>query len=321
MNVRRNGSVGGFKVKFYRGFCIALTLAVALPVSISSAYAQEATAAASQNKASKNLKRKIAVGRFTNETRYGQTLLRDANLDPLGKQAVDILAAHLVQTGKFLVFERTDTSQIDTEQRRIGAKNELVGVDTLIIGSIVEFGRSEDGKRGVFNRQRVQRAQAKVAIRLVDVRTGLAFFSATGAGEATTEAKTTFGIGSTAQFDGTLTDKALSAAIVDVLEEMSNTIQARQWRTDILAVEDGQVYVSGGPSQGLVPGDRLIVMKAGKTVTSSQTGIGIELPSTEVAELEVVSSFGSGDLGEGSISRVISGSVKELSSNIYVVSK
>ncbi len=137
----------------------------------------------------------------------------------------------------------------------------------------------------------------------------------------TAQAKTTFGIGSTAQFDGTLTDKALSAAIVDVLEEMSNTIQARQWRTDILAVEDGQVYVSGGPSQGLVPGDRLIVMKAGKTVTSSQTGIGIELPSTEVAELEVVSSFGSGDLGEGSISRVISGSVKELSSNIYVVSK
>ena len=108
---------------------------------------------------------------------------------------------------------------------------------------------------------------------------------------------------------------------MDVLEEMSNTIQARQWRTDILAVEDGQVYVSGGPSQGLVPGDRLIVMKAGKTVTSSQTGIGIELPSTEVAELEVVSSFGSGDLGEGSISRLISGSVKELSSNLYVVSK
>lgn len=305
----------------------ARIVAVALSASVlglsSVALAEQATDSNSvvSAAAGRQLKRKIAVGRFTNETRYGQSLLRDANLDPLGKQAVDILVAHLVKTGKFLVFERTDTTQIAEEQKRIGAPKDLVGVDTLIMGSIVEFGRSEDGKRGVFNRQRTQRAYAKVAIRLVDVRTGLAFFSATGAGEATTEAKTTLGIGSTAQFDGTLTDKALSAAIIDVLEELSNTIQAREWRTDILAVENGQVYVSGGPSQGLHPGDHLIAMKAGRTVTSGQTGLGIELPATTVAELEVVSSFGSSELSEGSVTRVVSGALPDAGSNVYVVAK
>ncbi|AIT82802.1 CsgG/HfaB family protein [Novosphingobium pentaromativorans] len=270
-----------------------------------------------------SLKRKIAIGRFTNETRYGQTLLRDSNLDPLGKQAADILAAYLVQSGDFLVFERGDMTQIASEQERLGGADEdMVGVDTLIIGSIVEFGRSEDGKRGLFNRERTQRAHAKVAIRLVDVRTGLAFHSATGSGEATTETKTTLGMGSTARFDGSLTDKALSVAIEDVLEELSNTIQAREWRTDILAVENGQVFVSGGPSQGLKAGARLAVMKAGRSVKSRQTGLSLQLPATAVAGLEVVSHFGSGELGEGSIARITSGSLESLDdAELYVVAK
>lgn len=309
------------KIKRYR---LLAVLAALVTLNIhQTGFAQQASGQTSATNlpAQKSLKRKVAVGRFTNETRYGQTLLRDSNLDPLGKQAADILVSHLVKTGKFLVFERSDITQIVDEQKRLGANKDLVGVDTLIIGSIVEFGRSEDGKRGLFNRERTQRAYAKVAIRLVDVRTGLAFFSATGAGEATTEAKTTFGIGSTADFDGTLTDKALSAAVVDVLETLSNTIQGRQWRTDILAAEGGQIFVSGGPNQGLNPGDRLVVMQAGRVVTSAQTGLGIELPATPVAELEVVSSFGTGELNEGSITKIISGSIPASLSNIYVVAK
>jgi curli biogenesis system outer membrane secretion channel CsgG len=210
-----------------------------------------------EKSAEMSLKRKVAIGRFTNETRYGQSILRDSNLDPLGKQAADILAAYLIQSGNFMVFERGDLNQIADEQNLLGSSGQkMIGVDTLILGSIVEFGRSEDGKRGLFNRERSQRAHAKVAIRLVDVRTGLAFHSATGSGEATTETQTTLGMGSTANFDGSLTDKALSVAIEDVIEELANTIQAREWRTDILAIETGRIFVSGGPSQGLNAGDK-----------------------------------------------------------------
>lgn len=270
-----------------------------------------------------SLKRKVAIGRFTNETRYGQTLLRDSNLDPLGKQAADILAAYLVQSGDFMVFERGDLNQIASEQDRLGTGDQsMVGVDTLIVGSIVEFGRGEDGKRGLFNRERTQRAHAKVAIRLVDVRTGLAFHSATGSGEATTETQTTLGIGSTANFDGSLTDKALSVAIEDVLEELSNTIQGREWRTDILAVENGEIFVSGGPSQGLKSGAQLRVMQAGRSVKSAQSGMMMELPATEVARLQVVSSFGSGELGEGSVTRLLSGSIEGVPTDkLYVVAQ
>lgn len=259
----------------------------------------------------KTLKQKVAIGRFTNETRYGKSLLRDQDLDPLGKQAADIMAAYLIQTNKFLVFERPDLVKIERENYRSGAESNMIGVDTLILGSVVEFGRTEDGKRGLFNRKKVQRAQAKVAIRLVDVRTGLVFHSATGEGEATTETKTTLGIGSTSKFDATLSDKAISLAIEDMIEDLVNSISGRQWRTDILQVEGTTIFISGGKSQGLRIGDRLLVMKAGKTIKSQQTGFDITLPSTELAQLRVTDLFGDNETNEGSVTEIVGGEIGE----------
>ena len=64
----------------------------------------------------KILKRKVAIARFSNETRYGKTLLRDVDQDPLGKQATDMLSTRLVASKKFLIFERPDLSKIEREQ-------------------------------------------------------------------------------------------------------------------------------------------------------------------------------------------------------------
>lgn len=258
-------------------------------------------------KAAKTLKQKVAIGRFTNETRYGRSLLRDQDLDPLGKQAADIMAAYLIQTDKFLVFERPDLVKIERENYRSGTKSNMIGVDTLILGSVVEFGRTTDGKRGLFNKKKVQRAQAKVAIRLVDVRTGLVFHSATGAGEATTETKTILGIGSTSKYDATLSDKAIALAIEDMIEDLVNSISAREWRTDVLHVEGGRVFISGGKSQGLRVGDRLLVMKEGKTIKSKQTGFDITLPPTELAQLRVIDLFGDNETNEGAVTELLSG--------------
>jgi curli biogenesis system outer membrane secretion channel CsgG len=269
----------------------------------------------------KVLKLKIAIGRFSNETRYGQSLLRDSDLDPLGKQASDILSAYLARTGKLLVFERPDIVKIEREQNLEGSNN-IIGVDTLIIGSIVEFGRTEDGARGFLNKARVQKAQAKVAIRLVDVRTGLVFHTATGRGEATTSTSTVLGMGSTSQFDGTLNDKALSLAVEDMLEDLVNTLAARPWRTDILAVEGGQIFISGGAAQGLRIGDRLKVMKAGRAVHSAQSGFNIALPSTEIASLQVISQFGDSEISQGSTTQLVSGSIAGIPiGDLYVVAQ
>ena len=69
---------------------------------------QAAAQQAAQAPAAPRYKRKVAIGRFTNETTYGRSLLSDADLDRIGKQASDMLASRLVMSGQFLVLERPD---------------------------------------------------------------------------------------------------------------------------------------------------------------------------------------------------------------------
>ena len=94
------------------------------------------------------LKRKIALGRISNETNYGQSLLRDRAGDPLGKQVTDLLSKALTESGAYLVFERPDISRLQSESQITGNKLNLVGVDALIIGSLTEFGRKTVGQTG-----------------------------------------------------------------------------------------------------------------------------------------------------------------------------
>ncbi|WP_321391937.1 CsgG/HfaB family protein [Emcibacter sp.] len=279
-------------------------------LTLPQASAQEVEKKPSLISQEKKLKTKLAVGRFSNETNYGISLLRDGDLDPLGKQAADILTAYLTKTNNFLIFERPDLSKIKREQNQSGQSQNIVGVDTLILGSIVEFGRTTDGQRGLFNKKKVQVAHAKVAIRLVDVRTGLVFHSATGEGEATTESSTVLGMGSTSKYDATLNDKAISIAIEDMIEELITTLSGRRWKTDILQVENGAVYISGGQHQGLQQGDHLIVMKEGKTIRSNQSGFDITLPAEKVAEILIETTFGDSETNEGSVARIVSGTLE-----------
>ena len=41
---------------------------------------------------SRGIKRKVAIGRFSNETQYAKGLFYDKKNDPMGKQALDILS-------------------------------------------------------------------------------------------------------------------------------------------------------------------------------------------------------------------------------------
>ena len=255
----------------------------------------------------KRLKRKIAIGRFSNESQYGRSLLRDGEGDPLGKQALDILSNRLVSTGGFLVFERPDLGRIELEQQRFGEGN-LVGVDVLILGSITEFARSTTGQSGFLSSTKKQLARAKVDIRLADVRTGRLLFATSGAGEATMESGQIAGFGSRAMYDGTLNDKALAAAISETVNQLVTRLEARPWRTDILKVEGNRVFISGGKQQGLKVGDELVVMQEGEQVKSGQTGMTITLPGTPIGRIQVVALFGNDEANEGSVATITQGS-------------
>jgi curli biogenesis system outer membrane secretion channel CsgG len=265
----------------------------------------------------KRYKRKIAITRFTNETNYGRALMTDADFDSIGKQASDMLASRLVKSGNFMVFERSDIKKIQQEQTISGGG--LIGVDTVIVGSVTEFGRSISGKAGFMSSTKMQTAKAKVELRLVDIKTGQAFFSASGAGEANTESGEIAGYGSRAEYDATLNDRAIAAAITDVIDKLVSTLEEKAWRTDILEVGKGQVFISGGSRQGIKVGDTLRVMSPGQKVKSKQTGMEISLPGKQIATIRVLSFFGDNENNEGSVCEVVSGLIDPSSAaNLYV---
>jgi len=320
----------------YRGVKIAAALAgVALlsagcattspPQQVVSAPVSSAQQAEAQRQAAvptaKTLKRKVAIGRFTNETRYGKTFQVDANNDPLGKQASDMLSSRLVASQKFLVFERPDIDKVIAEQS-ITHETGLVGVDALVIGSVTEFGRSTTGKSGFLSGTKVQTAHAKVEIRLVDVRTGYIFFTASGAGDASTESGEIAGFGSKADYDATLNDRAIGAAISDVQNSLIAKLEERPWRTDILKVDGHQLYISGGARQGIQVGDTLNVLRAGEKVKSGQSGFDITLPARAVGQIRVVSRFGDNETNEGAVADIVSGDITDAQkSGLYISEK
>lgn len=271
---------------------------------------QAQQAAASATPVTPTLKRKVALGRVTNETMYGQSLLRDAKDDPLGKQVSDQLSKALTESGAYLVFERPDIGRVKDEGALTGTKLNLIGVDALIVGSLTEFGRKTIGQTGFVSDSKKQVAFAKIDLRLVDVTTGHVIFATSGAGEASLESAATFGFGSRAGYDGTLNDAAIRQAVSEVVNRLSNEMATRPWQTYMLSVEGSRIFVAGGKSQGLRPGMVFVVQTAGERVKSPQTGFDITLPGRPVAEIRIESLFGESETNEGSIATIMSGSIQ-----------
>ncbi len=255
------------------------------------------------------LKRKIALGRITNETVYGRSLLRDEYNDPLGKQVTDMMSKVLTESGAYLVFERPDIARVKNDVAMSGGKLNIIGVDTLIVGSLTEFGRKTVGESGFVSQSKRQVAFAKVDIRLVDTKNGQVYFAASGAGEASTETASTFGFGSKADYDGTLNDAAMRQAITDAVAKISAVVDKQPWTTYILKVEGSRIFIGGGKSQGIKEGMIFNVQSAGEKIKSPQTGAEITLPGQNIATIRVISLFGEGELNEGSIASIVSGSL------------
>lgn len=277
-----------------------LCVAVLLAALATSSQAQRKTqivesAKPTQVPEGKTIKRKVAIGRFSNETQYAKGVFYDKENDPMGKQALDILSAKLAASGKFLLLERSDLAQLLEEAKK--SENgesglQSIGADYLIIGSITEFGRKNTGKEGVFTSTKMQTVEAGVAIRLVDVSTGLIVYSDEAKGQAQITTRSTLGVGGRADFDATLSDKAISEAIGQLVENIINKCTDKPWRTFFLTYDADAQMIAGGASQGVKEGDTFAVKTRGKKVKNPQSGMMIELPGKQVGTVTVTGTGG-----------------------------
>lgn len=235
------------------------------------------------------LKRKVAIARFSNETKYGQGFFYDQNDDRLGKQAMDILSAKLVSTEKFIMLERVDLTHLTKEKEMGNLRDFNIAADYLILGSVTEFGHKITSDVGIFSRTKKQTAYAKVNVRLVDVRTSQIIYSEEGDGEAFAEAGTVLGVGSAAAYDATLNDKVISAAIAKLVNNITERLLDKPWRSFFLSYKENNFIIAGGAMQGIKEGDIFTVYRRGEKVTNPQTNVEIELPGTVTGKIKIVS--------------------------------
>lgn len=270
------------------------------------------------------LKRKVAIGRFTNDSRLATSFLSEGSdtAERLSRAANDILSAKLASTNRFLLIERADLQALENEQDYAGITSHKIPADYLILGSISEFGRNTTGNVGLVDRSKKQTAHAKVTLRIVDTRTGQVIFGEEGRGEAYSETASVLGMGSTASYDDTLPDKAIDAAISAVIQNLINKLSNDPWKSYVLNVEQDKVFISGGALQGIKPGDVFNVYKRGKTVVNPQSSLPIELPGEKIAQISVVQMIQGTELTELSIAKIIEGSLDGVDSKeLYVSDK
>ncbi len=272
------------------------------------------------NKETQFLKRKVAIARFSNETEYGKGIFYNKENDKMAKQGVDILSTKLAATNKFILLEREDMDKVLDELKTSGNEGiQKVGADYLIIGSITEFGRKTTGQQKVLSRSKTQTVEAGVSIRLVDVSTGQIIYTEEAKGEAETTNKTVMGLGEHADYDATLSDKAISEAISKLVENIVNNCMNRPWKAYFLSYDDNTIIISGGKSQGIKIGDIYQVIEKGKSVKNPQTGMSVELPGKSVGKIKIMSIEGDNPQNEFSIVTFIEGTIdKQNFSNYYI---
>ena len=282
---------------------------------------EEPTVETVNDNSKKVIKRKVAIGRFSNETEYGKGLFYDKDNDPMGKQALDILSAKLGASGKFILLERNDLQQLLEEANRNGqSAQQAIGADYMIIGSITEFGRKNTSQSQVFTTSKTQTVEAAVSIRLVDVATGQIIYSDQGKGSAEITTKSTFvGTGGHAGYDATLSDKAISAAIDQLVENIINKLSDKPWKSYFLSYDSDEIIIAGGKSQGIEPGMVFAVKTVGKNVKNPQTGIMVTLPGKEVGKIKVEETGGDTPETEYSIVSMIEGSIDSENLSNYII--
>jgi curli biogenesis system outer membrane secretion channel CsgG len=283
---------------------LALSLGCASTVREVSAPPAPVSAMAGPPRPFLGLKHRIAIAKFEDKTGYGNNLF--GAVDDIGNQAADILASHLIKTGEFIILERQSLPELQKEAALQGqASPQLASVTALAVGAVTEFGTKSEWVDYGVSKTKVQTAHAKVTIRLVDPKTGVAFFSEFGEADAHNESSQTLGFGGRADYDATLTDKALNGAIAKLTGNMLSTLHGRPWRAAIVDVQPGTIAIGAGKKSNLKPGMVLDVYKPGKKVHNKLDNTTMELPGSVVGKVKVTSLFGE-ETAEGAMCDVIS---------------
>lgn len=230
----------------------------------------------------------------------------------VGKGITDLMVQKLVQDGKYRVIERAALDKIIAEQNfnnsdradpssasKIGR---ILGVDTIILGSITKFGRDDSKVGGVAGGhsgwtgavlgagKKESKAVVAITARLVNTTTGEILASVTGNGESSRSGLFLGGGGgsgysggggafdmSSSNFSQTILGEAVNKAVADCATQLDNaaatlpTIHA-SYSGVVADVSGNTIIINIGNKVGVRAGDVIQISRPVRTVKDPTTG-------------------------------------------------
>ncbi len=221
----------------------------------------------------------------------------------------EMLTTALVNSGKFIVLERTQMQQITGEQdfgasdrvnpATAAAKGQIFGAQALITGDITEFTYEQTslgGKLSIFQRlgAKSERVTAMVAldIRVLDAVTSEVLFSQRGKGTASmTGVAADLTVGSQ-EFSasgfmntplGKASRQALETAVAGVIANMKKV----PWAGRVIDFRSGVVYVNAGKEMGIQPGIEFEVYKPEEPLIDPETQKVLGRPERRIGAIRI----------------------------------
>ncbi len=250
------------------------------------------------------LKKRIAV--ITFEDKSDQSVSWGTHFRDAGDGMADMLTTALVESGRYVVLERSEIDRILQEQdlgvagivtpETAAQVGRTLGAEILVFGAVTEFGYKSKTTGGRFGGVSVGKksseATVAVDVRLVNATTTL-IVAAKNVRE--TEKKSGFdvqvedmGFEDLSQFDETLAGKATRKAInktVELIDEHSPSIP---WQGKVILAQNESVYINAGAVGGVQVGDRFQVIRPGEPLVDPDTGLELGTVETTVGEIQVV---------------------------------
>jgi len=260
-------------------------------------------------------KKRVAVMNFDYATVRSSVAALFGTDQDVGRGITDLLVDKLVSDGTYRVIERQaldkilaeqDFSNSDRADANTAAKiARVLGVDSIIIGSITQFGRDDKstsvgggalgGVTGRFGIGGVRKSQStavvQITARMIDTSTAEILASASGKGESSRSGTGLLGAGGSgygaggggidmksSNFGATILGEAVNKAVADLAQQLD--AKAGALPTTVVQISglvadaspDGTVIINVGSKNGVKVGDRLDIRRKVREVKDPATG-------------------------------------------------
>lgn len=256
----------------------------------------------------KGPKRSVAVAFFGATT----TFSNEYGLSDVGGGLAALLSTALVESGQFVVVERTRLSSVLMEQELAASEmlqaegapevGELLGAQYLVMGEVTEF--TENAKRSAFSigvgngDRRIALApgkrEGKVAIdvRVVNTSTGevVEAFHVSEKVKArafsVTLEQDDVSLGHS-QLANTALGQAARAAINAVAQTFAKAAAKEPWRGAVVDYDQLGIAINAGQDAGVRVGDAFLVQRIAKVLTDPTTGRVLGKRAYNVGEIKI----------------------------------